>query len=60
MIYIYKCVECDHLQEELRRMDERNDPGMCERCKGEACKVEVTQIARAQWKCSCPTSSGGR
>lgn len=34
--YEYKCKDCKHVQEEMRRMDDRDTPAKCEECGGES------------------------
>ncbi len=36
MLYEYKCKKCDHVQEDFRRVNERNNPAVCEKCGGES------------------------
>lgn len=35
-IYDYKCTKCGNRQEEMRSMDDRNEPAKCEKCGGDA------------------------
>lgn len=32
--YDYKCEKCEHLDNEVREMEQRNEPKECPKCKG--------------------------
>jgi len=39
MTYTYRCNKCDHVQDEIRRMDDRNREGVCNKCEGTTSKI---------------------
>lgn len=40
-IYSYKCQNCEHRQDELRRIDERDEPLACEKCGKDTKRVQA-------------------
>jgi len=39
MTYTYKCEKCGHVQDEQRRMDDRDLDGVCNKCEGTTNKI---------------------
>ena len=35
-IFSYQCINCNHIWDELRRSDEKDDPAECSRCDSNA------------------------
>lgn len=35
-VYSYQCINCDHIWDELRRADEKDDPAECSHCNENA------------------------
>ena len=46
--YDYICSDCTLIQEELRRIDDRDNPGMCKRCFGET-KRKISFSTARDW-----------
>lgn len=36
MLYEYKCKKCGHVQEDFRRVADRDHPAVCKECGGES------------------------
>lgn len=43
MNYDYKCEDCGEVHEEMRRMDDRNEPSECPECGG-PCKLKIAPV----------------
>ena len=57
MLYEYKCKECGHSFEELKKVDERNEPceAPCPKCEAENSVVIVIGSVINIWKCQRST-----
>jgi len=43
-LYAYEC-SCGHVTEEMRRIDDRHEPGVCEECGGQTAFAILTPTA---------------
>lgn len=62
MLLDFQCnnEDCGHVFEELIRSQEDFENVRCPFCHTECTQLWSPSTAKAQWKCDCPTSSGGK